>query len=146
MNMNKSLFVLQMLLCGEKKPVRGKTRLIKLMYITGKELQKQKLAPFDFYVFRKHYYGPYSDELVEDIEKLVENGLVKRDVELVSDVYEENIYGITSKGAETLKNASPEELQVLSFVEKIMERIKGEFNDMPLSFLISDVYAKYPIG
>jgi uncharacterized protein YwgA len=144
MNVNKPLFLLQMLLCNEQKPVRGKTRLMKIMYITKKELLK--LAPLlEFYAFRKHYYGPHSDELAEDIEKLVKNGLVEHKVELISNVYEENIYKITAKGIETLKNVSSEELQVLSTVARVMEKVKREFNDMPLSFLITEIYAKYPI-
>jgi len=144
--MDPRLAILMLLSANNNEPISGKTRLVKLMYILNKEVKK--INPnLELYKFYRHLYGPYSDDLIKDLEDLIKEGLVHHRVnETVfpnGGVYVENEYSITEKGLEFLKR---HETGLPLAKEKLMElinKIKQKYNKAPLYILIKDVYSKY---
>ena len=99
MKMDPKLVILMLLSANNNEPISGKTRLVKLMYILNKELKKIK-PDLDLYNFYRHRYGPYSDDLIRDVEELIRKGyIIHRVNETVfpQGVYVENEYSITEK-------------------------------------------------
>lgn len=132
--------------CNER-PIRGKTRLVKLMYIAGRKLQKLRI-PVDFYQFRRYYYGPFASELIADLETLIERNLINHVVrENVTDygVYVENIYEITTEGIAVLA-ANSEQIPFIQKIYDVFMEVKAKYNNIPLSMLIQEVYRKYPLS
>jgi len=145
--MNKSLFLLLMLSLCNERPIRGKTKFVKLMYIAGRELQKLKIS-VDFYKFYRHYYGPFADELVSDLENLIQRNLVDHVLhENITNrgIYEENFYRITPEGRIALE-ANSEEIHFLQKISDVFTKVKGKYNRVPLSMLIHEVYKKYSLS
>jgi len=142
--MAKSDLLLFMLSTCNGSPIRGKTRLVKLMYIAGSRLKKEH-KHVDFYKFDKYYYGPYCNELSNDLEILVAQKLINHEIiqhQTTCGIYEENVYQITKKGiteAEKKKSLSN------STIVRIIEEVKTKYNNMSLSMLIQEVYKKYPL-
>lgn len=147
------------------EPIKGITRLEKLIYLLDQEGGFHKYV--SDYQFEPYDFGPFSNELWDDIETLKDESLVE--TQRVSSRYfvevsdgekaleEENeftenvtepskekeieIYSLSETGervAEQLFNElTPEEQHVL-------ENIKKEFNSISLFELIRYVYLKYP--
>ena len=136
--------LLSILSVSNRTPVQGKTRLMKLMYIASVELKKEN-KDIDFYEFRRHYYGPYSDEIVHDLETLAAEGFIRHKIVAYENpygVYEENIYQITQRGIEVLeRKRSRISLDIL----RLIERVKAKYNNLPLTMLIQEVYTKYAL-
>jgi uncharacterized protein YwgA len=95
---SKDLLILLLYSSGAKgqlcEPIQGQTRLMKMMFLFEKELQKQfnfnkildasafpDFAPFD--------YGPYSGKVYEDLEFLVNMGFVEVQEDGESEILEE---------------------------------------------------------
>jgi len=140
--LSKSDLLLLLLSADNGEPIRGKTRLMKLAYITTKELDKT----IPLYKFRWHYYGPFSDELVDDLESLAQQGLINHSEEpIVSShaIYVENVYSITEQGDHIIqeKKSDPSFRKLLDIVSKI----KWKYNNIPLPMLINEVYLNYPM-
>ncbi len=140
-------FLILQLLNSNNEAIRGKTRLVKLMHITN-EILKKKKPEFSVYKFYKHHYGPYSDELVKDVEEMISNGLIGHKEEYIPITsyvgYVENVYWITEKGKEYLEKLANE----INPPEKILEitqDVKIKYNKISLSRLIRIVYQEYPI-
>ena len=124
----------------EGKPVFGRTRFQKLIFLT------QKAIPKPLYNFIPHNYGPYCPEVQQDIRILKEKGWL---VEEPKELEEERItytYKITPKGVEvinSLRNDAQFKDQVETTLDKCKE-IKDEFLFLPLKELIHYVYNEYP--
>lgn len=134
-----------MLGVNENTPISGKTRFIKLMYIASVSLKKEKL-PIDFYNFYQHYYGPYNDELIKDIESFANEGCIHQTVTHIPTsygVYEENTYLLTEKGKQLFQKYVDE--RGVERIIKILEEVKRKYASIPLFALVQEVYTKYPI-
>ena len=99
--------------------ISGRTRFQKIVYL----LEEQEI---NFgYGFRPHLYGPYSEDLKNDITMLVKLGLIeeeKRDIEFDGVVYDKYEYSLTEDGrriAERIERKSSE----------IVERLRNLVND-----------------
>jgi uncharacterized protein YwgA len=140
--LSKSDLLLLLLSADNGEPIRGKTRLMKLAYIATRELGKT----IPLYKFRRYYYGPFSDELVDDLESLVHQGLISHSEELMVSshaIYVENVYSITERGDHILQ----EKTSGTSFRKllDIVSEVKRKYNHIPLSMLINQVYLNYPL-
>lgn len=149
------------------EPIRGITRLEKLIYLLNQE------GGFHNYISDYHFepydFGPFSNELWDDIETLKDESLglvetqevstsyfieisdaekameeereLKEEVIDVSGEKKMEIYRLSERGkivAEQLfKELTPEE-------QRILEKMKRKFNSMSLFELIRYVYLKYP--
>lgn len=94
-----------LLLIGlNEKPFRGKTNLHKNLYL-AKEMAPELELPFDF---KAHFYGPFSQQVSEEIDILDNCGLIKTSqLDLgVKNLFEvkQYSYELTKAGEEAVKN------------------------------------------
>lgn len=75
------------------KKIQGRTRIQKIICL----LQFKDKVPFS-YNFKSYYYGPYSDDLSEDINNLVGMKLIKEDVIFTRYGSYRYDYNLTDKG------------------------------------------------
>ena len=147
------------------EPVKGVTRLEKLVYLLDQEGGFHKYI--SDYQFEPYDFGPFSSELWDDIETLKDENLVvtkkvtsryfieisdaekaieeenefKEDIVRHSKKREMEIYSLSEDGkkvAELLFN------ELTSEEQNVLEKIKKEFNSISLFELIRYVYLKYP--
>lgn len=137
--MNKSDLLLLLLAARDATPICGKTRLVKLMYIADKELKKSGLSTgYNFYT---HYYGPYSKELISDLEKLASEKFVEHQIKPIGVGISEHVYSMAKDKHEMVEDLRKRaELQL--FV-KIFEDVKEKYGNMSLFMLMSEVHHKY---
>ncbi|MGV7118842.1 hypothetical protein [Paenibacillus kyungheensis] len=74
-SLNK-LFLLRLL--QDSKTIEGEVRLQKLVYKAKLFFKEEHPFIFD-YLFEEFYFGPYSEELKIDLEKLLEAKLIKKE-------------------------------------------------------------------
>jgi uncharacterized protein YwgA len=118
--------------------VKGKTRLFKIVYIIQEECKKLKINLDCFYEFRPYYYGPYSKELESDLNYLIQKGFVEHSIS-ESSIVVENLYKITQKGVDYIKDAT-----LPSPVLKVINEVVEKYKNYPLAWLLKEVYEKYP--
>jgi len=142
------------------EPVRGITRLQKLLFLLWKEGRFYQAIP-DLYGFEAYDFGPCMDDLYDDIDFTQDIGLIQtKEVPTgneYEDAYEDAFlktfgvrfpkrktrrdYGLTSSGLEAgkeLYNALQDDER-----ERLVQ-IKKRFNSMPFFDLLRYVYQKYP--
>lgn len=142
-----------------RETIAGITKLEKLVFLLAKETILGKLVDQDF-SYEPYHFGPYSVEVLDNIEALKELGLVKavaapaRSYVEESDRYQVDAdsnaveqagnmetFELTDDGikvAETLFNSMDQQQR-----EEI-ERVKSRFNSLDLRQLLRYVYKKYP--
>ncbi|MBS3815630.1 MAG: helix-turn-helix transcriptional regulator [Hadesarchaea archaeon] len=123
------------------EPVEGRTRLQKMIFLIQKQVEES--APLEEeYNYFPYDYGPFSKDLYDDIDELVEEGLVKENLKTEEEDKKKYYYELTSKGREILE----EELKTkeLKELKKKIEEIKSEYNEMNLPDLLEKIYSKYP--
>lgn len=97
----------------------GKTFLQKAIYIIQEGLKEQLN-----YHYKLHFYGPFSQELANDIEALNDMGLI--DVEFDPDGYGYNIR-ITDKGKQFLEKLRDQKIEVeKEKINKVLPLIEDE--------------------
>jgi len=136
---NRQKWLVQILsVLGE---VRGRTRLMKLLF-----LLREMLGPRrgNFYRFTPWYYGPFSKEILQDIEELRQCGLLNIDEAPNDDFMEVDrapqVYRLTPRGNEIAER----HLKELSGKAAACLTALRQFNEMPLTELMNHIYAKYP--
>lgn len=148
--------------------IKGKTRLMKMVFLFDKEIRKQfnleksvdKIAIPDFVA---HDYGPFSANVYEDMEFLVNAGFITATIdssdsegaekeeyaywlakskEDVSDFSGVTKFSLTEIG----RNFVKDELKA-NFTEAqwdILDKFKAKCTGVPLNTLLKYVYTKYP--
>lgn len=141
------------LLAAADGEIRGKTRLQKLAFLARQELQEEyEIAPHEFVPYD---YGPFSKELMEDIETLEDDGLVEIGVRRTFGGDERFDYRLTPSGHETYRENRPDSgwepgdepsdgPERFACVGHVAEAVVQQFGGMPLSNLIDRVYEEYP--
>lgn len=130
------------LLLHSLKTVRGRTRLIKLLFLLKHEMGCNKSNP---YRFRPGKFGPFSKAIVVDLEDLESGKLIRAErKKYPSDAYKEEetiyIYQLRSKSEELIKELS--ERVPVGTMSRFMKL--GKYNAMPLRELLRHVYENYP--
>jgi len=120
--------------------IRGKTKLQKLVFLLDKELNIIKDQGYDFVPYK---YGPFSKELIEDVEMLILTGLVKTEEE-VREINDEEVtivvYRLTDRG----KNIARQAYNELTDKEKRKINKLKEFNARSARSLTAYVHSRYP--
>ena len=121
--------------------IRGKTKLQKLVFLLDKELNIVKDQGYNFIPYK---YGPFSKELIEDIEILILLGLVEREEGEVIEVNGEEVtitvYKLTDRG----KSIAGQIYNKLTDEEKRRINKLKEFNTGSARSLTEYVHRKYP--
>lgn len=138
--------------------IRDTTRLVKLIFLLIREGGFENLAK-DF-SFEAYDYGPWAGEIFDGIESLKEIGVLStrnespESVEEVADdrALVEEFEGVTIPNLVTIYELTQQGLLIGKKIFESMttaeqtntQRIKDEFNSMPLHNLLTYVYTKYP--
>jgi len=96
----------------EKGRIWGITKLMKLAFFAEREMVKNKVKGFNYNFYRWHL-GPFTPEIYEDLEYLIENELVT----------EQDGIETTNQGEEILRELEDllkENKDVLEYIEKLM--------------------------
>ena len=112
--------------------ITGATRLQKLVFAAesnGRKLNKQTFN----YRFIRWHYGPYSEELKEDIDFLVRKQFIKTD--------DNNTYSLSKTGKELLSKAS----ELLDGAKYPVETAYNEYGRLKLSDLLGKIYKEFNI-
>ena len=151
---------------GEKaEPITGRTRLQKLLFLLGEEHKLDRLVQ-NYYRYRAYKFGPFSRDLVEDLEFLENLGFLSEEAtggsSLAEDEELEQSYDfLTPEDASELPWASSVPRFELTekgreFVEKqllphlsqtdaaALETVKVKLGSIPLTNLLRYVYKRHP--
>lgn len=102
------------------KPIRGRTRLQKIIYL----LKTRYKIPFSFN-FRPYYYGPYSDELSNLISFLNALNFTEERAEFLDLGIIRFNYTLTEKGKKYVENTEKNlDDETLRIIKKLKESIK----------------------
>ncbi len=105
----------------EKGRIWGITKLMKLVFFAEREMVKDKVKGFNYNFYRWHL-GPFTPEVYEDLEYLIENELVA----------EQEGIGVTNQGGEVLmelEDLLKENKGVLEYIENLMGKYACEGTD-----------------
>jgi DNA-binding HxlR family transcriptional regulator len=124
------------------KQIKGKTRIEKLLFLLSKEFN---LDLDNFYEFQPERWGPFSQEVIEDVVQLNKLEIVKITVETFkpNDPAGEVVQGwnfeLTDDGEKIAKEINE---NLSKNIKEAMTSLK-KFNDMPLKKLLKYVHKKY---
>jgi|AntRauTorcE11898_2_1112593.scaffolds.fasta_scaffold00141_5 uncharacterized protein YwgA len=143
--MHKRFIPLALTYLDDEEPIEGRTRLQKMVFVVQQELMESgHLREDQLYEFFAYDYGPFSKELAESVDQMIEDGLLD-ETEVVYDD-EGNvkyIYEIEPDGREVVERESS--LDDIDTVVQKAHQIKQRFNDnLSLPEVIDEVYAEYP--
>ena|SRR5437879_587390 len=130
--------------------IRGKTRLMKLVFLLSKEVEGRKPV-IESGTFRPYKFGPFDSDVYDALEALKQLQLVEEKSptdrqqifdEEVGEAYDvDTVYRLTEVGKQRLarlaESVSPETIKRISHVKTV-------FGTMPLIELLHYVYQRYP--
>src|SRR5712664_2176271 len=137
--LTKSELLLLLLNVDKDRPIQGRTRLAKLLFLVQKEILDtgQLGASSEGYEFRADRYGPFSDEIFDELEFLSDAGFIQR-----SGENENQTFHITDVGSEFVRQRILPKTKSTGIEE--VKRLRAKFGSIPLTQLLQFVYAKYP--
>lgn len=122
-----------------QEAVQGRTRLQKMAFLLQQELEDIDISTYDFEAYD---YGPFSKELYDDLDELIEKELIEESREEFDEdkvLYE---YELTDDGEELVEEFIRK--QALDDILEQSQMLKKEFNHMDLGEVIDLVYSEYP--
>lgn len=117
MDERRSLILTILQLAKERNILISKTKLQKLVFLLQKELG------VEYFKFIPYKYGPWSYDLVNEVDELLKEGVIKE-------------YSI-----DTMKFY---EIQIDIEKNERVERIANKYIHLPLEYLLALIYANYP--
>lgn len=143
--MHKRFIPLALTYLDEEEPIEGRTRLQKMVFVVQQELMESgHLREDQLYEFFAYDYGPFSKELAESVDQMIEDGLLdEKEVVYDDEGNVKYIYEIEPDGREVVKKESS--LDDIDTIVQKARQIKQRFNDnLSLPEVIDEVYAEYP--
>jgi uncharacterized protein YwgA len=144
--MHRKLIPMALMYAGDEEPIEGRTRLQKMVFLVQQRIESDKNTPLesDNYEFIPYDYGPFSKELYDDLDTLVDMRMVEdREEELDSGKVKYD-YEIQPAGEKFIQTQLSSESEAAQEIMETARDIKSEYNDMLLSDLIDDVYSRFP--
>jgi uncharacterized protein YwgA len=143
--MHKRLIPLALAYVRDEEPIEGRTRLQKMVFVIQQELVEEGLFTEDeLYEFFAYDYGPFSKELAEAIDRMIEAGLLdEAEVEYDDEGNLKYLYELRPEGR-ALTEREMEGEGFARIIEKA-EHFKQRYNrELSLPEVIDEVYARYP--
>jgi len=165
---NSADYLLLLLYLNNQEPIKGSTRLMKMMFIFNKEILSKISKPNEKIIindFEAYKFGPFSKSLYEQVALFTSLEFIKVDTdkkleELANlDNFEEDnfeadnfqlnesnlmyIYKIKKNGIEYVENEIIPHLNNEAVVTKL-EKFKNKINEISIKNLLFYVYNKYP--
>jgi len=134
----RAVYILLLLYANKSAPVREQLKLEKLVFLFEQQLKTKGLhIASESYNFRPYHYGPFSEDVLDDVYFLKDLGMVN-----VDEDEEKFQVSITEKGKEFLermiqRNAIPKSIL------KEAETLKGRWNEKDTRLLLKYVYENY---
>jgi len=137
----RATYVLLLLDADNGAPIRGRTRLEKLTFLVQMRIVDGLKVGVtqESYRFRPFHYGPYTEEVFDDLMALQMLGLVS----IVGDDEAQQTFAITPRGHEAVQRLV-QEARVTSVLVDEIRKIKATFGRMNLDQLVQRVYTDYP--
>ncbi len=127
-----------------KEPIVGRTRFQKMIFLL---LQHARFFK-NRYDFNPHDYGPYSQELQDDIDYLIVENYLSEEKRTIDEGKIRYEYSITREGSSLLKSimsdSKLDKKYQFTRVLEISDKIKNKVNHQDLHSLLSDIYQEYP--
>lgn len=137
---DRKLLTLALLDSEDEQGLEGRTRLQKLLFLIQQRMDSRGKSLDRGYNFVAYDYGPFSKEIYDDIESLIDRGLVAEGAKKLDDGVIKYDYELTEEGREYVSDSSDE----LGDRLEIVEDVKDEFKGAELQEIIDYVYSKYP--
>jgi hypothetical protein len=125
--------------------VFGRTRLVKLLFLTGKETNATRVVP-DFFRHFAYNYGPFDDEIFRDVEALAQHGLVdaRAPLDLIPGKrHVDAVYRLTPKGKKYAEALARAEASAPGLVGEL-KVLALKYGRLSLDDLVRHVYETYP--
>lgn len=119
--------------------VSGRTRMQKLAFL----LDEEELTDYPAYDFIKYDYGPFSKQLLEDLERLENHGLVRITEETTFGGHTRYDHQLTEQGENVVDQLLEENEEVREIMDSA-EKVIREYGTLSIRKLIETVYDKYP--
>lgn len=119
-----------------KIPNLTRTRIVKLLYLVDLESFKQLKHPLTSVIYKSHYYGPYSPEIMESVKRLFGFEITEECV----TTEDGNVCYVYKIGPNSRFTKDPSEF----FTDKeklVIDQIISRFGNIPLKELLNYVYA-----
>lgn len=137
--LHRHLVPLLLLHADGARPVEGRTRMQKFVFLAQEEGQipaAYRFVPFD--------HGPYSRELQNDLDELIAAGLVEEKAEGVGEGRTRYSYSLTSWGGEVARRILSSRRSEWEHPFRVLEDIKRMYKGQSLLSILQDVYARHP--
>lgn len=115
------------------KPIQGRTRFQKIVYL----LKKKSQIPFDFN-FKPYYYGPYSEELSDLITFLTALKLTEENTEHLGKGIVRYNYELTDKGRRYFEKFKGSAYKDTLVTVKKLKKVVSDLRTLPTTKLISE--------
>ena len=144
----RQAYALLMAHANGKEPVRGRTRLQKMMFLLWKGMEGEGRRGLSGLGFVPHHYGPYSRQLQDDMEGLIGEGMIEEEgAESPAGQYAYR-YRVTERGAAMAEALLGDpRYEKYGFGGRAYEEIcdiKKRVNGMGIRDLLEEVYAEHP--
>jgi len=136
----RQVLLLLLLYAKNNEEVVGRSKLQKMLFLIQKEEFKREplSGVVERYNFHPHFFGPFSDEVTDDIEFLRSLGLIE-----VKTLRGVEVFYLTEKGLKKMCDLI-EEGKIPYFMLDATERVKKKWNRKPTEELTKYVYKHYP--
>ncbi|RNJ22669.1 DUF4065 domain-containing protein [Halosegnis longus] len=143
MMIDRQLIPLTLLHASNEQEIEGRTRLQKMVFLIQQEFEERGEDLPGTYQYEPYDYGPFAKTLYDDIEYLEERDIIDESKETIAeeDGKVKYNYELGPRGEEILQEWPEEQVEI---VLEVAERIKSDFNDIPLLTLLDHVYSEYP--
>ena len=144
----RQAYALLMVHANGEEPVRGRTRLQKMMFLLWKSMGGKGMNGCAGLGFVPHHYGPYSRQLQDDIEGLIAEGLIEEEKEASPAGQYMYRYRATGAGARMaaalVEDPKYKEYGFGGAAYEEIRGIKSKVNNMEIRDLLEEVYSKHP--
>ncbi len=137
----RATYLLLLLNADNGASIQGRTKLVKLAFLVQKRVvEGLKIGVSEeSYSFRPLHYGPFTEEVFDDLAALQMLNLVS----VVGDDPDSQNFMITDRGREAVRRLA-DEARVSSILMQEIGKVKVMYGRMPLNQLIDRVYHDYP--
>lgn len=143
--MNKRLIPLALARVRDEEPIEGRTRLQKMVFVIQQNLiESGEFHEDQLYEFFPYDYGPFSKELAEDIDSMIEEGLLEENsIEFDEEGNIKYLYSVKEDGERAVERERKEHEYENIF--NLAKEVKRRFNEnLSLPEVIDEVYEEYP--
>jgi hypothetical protein len=125
---------LLLLFDGAQRPL-DRVRIQKSLFLFA---ERSKAPGAEKYGFVPYHYGPFSFDVYPDLDRLVQQGLLRVELEPAATSPRYTLTGAGSRAVEDLRRAAPPERLDL------LRSLRDWVNERSFRALLSDVYRLYP--